>query len=107
MVGSFSANVFYQADRSRAAQTDIKDTGAEPSTDDFLAREKALLGDDADQFATGDDAIAFGAGDDDLLGGGGSGNVISEESTFESQFPDLAQNEVRHTTLLPHDPSNR
>ncbi|KAK1654855.1 clathrin light chain [Colletotrichum phormii] len=88
-------------DFDSGAQTDIKDSGAEPSTDDFLAREKALLGDDADQFATGDDAIAFGAGDDDLLGGGGSGNVISEESTFESQFPDLAQNEAVAPGQIP------
>ncbi|KXH30311.1 clathrin light chain [Colletotrichum salicis] len=88
-------------DFDSGAQTDIKDSGAEPSTDDFLAREKALLGDDADQFATGDDAIAFGAGDDDLLGGGGSGNVISEESTFESQFPDLAQNEAVTPGQIP------
>ncbi|OHE92406.1 clathrin light chain [Colletotrichum orchidophilum] len=88
-------------DFDSGAQTDIKDTGAEPSTDDFLAREKALLGDDADQFATSGDAIAFGAGDDDLLGGGGSGNVISEESTFESQFPDLAQNEPVNSGQIP------
>lgn len=91
---------YFQANRSFPAQTDIKDTGVEPSADDFLAREKALLGDDADQFATSDDAVAFGTGDDDLLGGGGSANVISEESTFESQFPDLAnQNEVRHCLI--------
>ncbi|KAJ0165340.1 Clathrin light chain [Colletotrichum tanaceti] len=81
-------------DFDSGAQTDIKDSGASPSADDFLAREKALLGEDANQFATAGDSAAFDAGDDDLLGGGGSGNVISEESTFESQFPDLAnQNE--------------
>lgn len=77
-----------------AAQTDVKDTGGS-SADDFLAREKALLGEDANQFATSDDAVAFGTGEDDLLGGGGTSNIITEESTFESQFPDLAnQNEV-------------
>ncbi|KAL0933000.1 clathrin light chain [Colletotrichum truncatum] len=82
-------------DFDSGAQTDIKDTGASPSADDFLAREKALLGEDANQFATSDDAVAFGTGDDDLLGGGSSSNIIAEESTFESQFPDLAnQNEV-------------
>lgn len=73
------------------AQTDIKDPTAEPSTDDFLAREKALLGDDADQFATNDD---------DLLGGAGN----NEQSTFESQFPDLTNPEAvsclpRHVEL--------
>lgn len=83
------------------AQSDIKDSGASPSADDFLAREKALLGEDANQFATSEDAVAFGTGDDDLLGGGGSSNLIAEESTFESQFPDLAnQNEVRYSHLV-------
>ena len=67
------------------AQTDIKDASAEPSTDDFLAREKALLGDDAQQFATNDDA-GVGSGSDDLIGG----NDAAQQSTFESQFPDLA-----------------
>lgn len=74
------------------AQTDIKAAGQEPSADDFLAREKALLGDDAEQFATSGDAAAFDTGNDDLLGGSGG----DQPSTFESQFPDLAnQNEVR------------
>ncbi|TEA09237.1 Clathrin light chain [Colletotrichum sidae] len=90
-------------DFDSGAQTDIKDTGAEPSTDDFLAREKALLGDDANQFATSDDAAAFApAEDDDLLGGGGNNNAIAEESTFESQFPDLAnQNEAVTPGSIP------
>lgn len=69
---------------------DIKNASAEPSADDFLAREKAILGDDANQFATVEDAGL----DDDLLSGGDSGNV-----QFESQFPDITQNEVR-----PHVP---
>lgn len=59
-------------------------TGAgEASTDDFLAREKALLGDDAQQFATVEDA---GLDDDDLLGGGGAS---SGNAQFETQFPDI------------------
>ncbi|TPX15113.1 uncharacterized protein E0L32_004671 [Thyridium curvatum] len=66
------------------AQTDIKDPSAEPSADDFLAREKALLGDDANQFATVEDAGLDG--DDDLLGGGGASG---EAAQFESQFPDI------------------
>ncbi|KAJ3457489.1 hypothetical protein MRS44_014630 [Fusarium solani] len=65
---------------------DSGDPSADPSTDDFLAREKALLGDDADQFATNDDAAAFVDAEGDLLGSGGN-----EQSTFESQFPDLTQ----------------
>jgi hypothetical protein len=68
----------------RAAQPEIKDAGADPSTDDFLAREKAVLGDDANQFATSDDANAFNESGGDLIGGGNTA-----EATFESQFPDL------------------
>lgn len=62
--------------------------------DDFLAREKALLGDDADQFATGNDNAAFVEdGDDDLLGGGGNDN--EEVTEFESSFPAIdIRNEV-------------
>ncbi|KAK7419996.1 Clathrin light chain [Neonectria punicea] len=68
-------------DFDAGAQPDIPSASVEASTDDFLAREKAALGDDANQFATNDD-VAFG--DDDLLGDGGN-----TASTFESQFPDL------------------
>jgi hypothetical protein len=66
----------------RVAQTDIKDATEIPSADDFLAREKALLGDDAQQFASVE------GGDDDLLGGGSTDNALGD-STFESQFPDI------------------
>jgi len=67
------------------AQTETKgDSGFETAgADDFLSREKALLGDDADQFTTGNDSAAFVEdGDDDLLGGGGE---AADE--FESSFP--------------------
>lgn len=67
----------------RAAQTDIHTATETPSADDFLAREKALLGDDADQFVS-----AEGGGDDDLLGGGAADNALGD-STFEAQFPDI------------------
>ena len=62
------------------------------SGDDFLTREKALLGDDANQFASGNDGSAFVQdGDDDLLGGGG-GEEVTE---FESSFPAIdTRNEV-------------
>jgi len=74
-------------DFDSGAQTDIKGPSADPSTDDFLAREKAVLGDDADQFASAQDASAFvETNDDDLLGGG-----EKSQSTFDSQFPDLAE----------------
>jgi hypothetical protein len=70
---------------SSTAQTDINNPSAEPSTDDFLAREKAVLGEDAEQFATSEDANAFGEPSGDLIGGDDNA-----QSTFESQFPDLA-----------------
>ncbi|TQS33874.1 hypothetical protein Golomagni_05768 [Golovinomyces magnicellulatus] len=71
------------------AQTEAKDTSIEPSTDDFLAREKAALGDDAEQFVTNEDsnALAQPDGEGDLLGGD---SEPVAESAFESQFPDLA-----------------
>ncbi|KIE00446.1 clathrin light chain, partial [Metarhizium majus ARSEF 297] len=72
-------------DFDSGAQTEIKNTSAEPSADDFLARERALLGDDAEQFTTSEDAVAFAEPSGDLLGQDKVG-----ESTFESQFPDLA-----------------
>ncbi|KAI1336144.1 clathrin light chain [Xylariaceae sp. FL0016] len=76
-------------DFDSGAQTDIKESGS-PSADDFLAREQALLGDDAAQFTTGDESAALGgSGSDDLLGGGdGVGNA-----QFENQFPDIGSNE--------------
>lgn len=66
------------------------------SQDDFLARERAVLGEDANQFATPQDNVAEGVGaNDDLLGGG---DVPSEEiGQFESSFPSMdtqTQNEV-------------
>ncbi|KAL2064333.1 hypothetical protein VTL71DRAFT_4827 [Oculimacula yallundae] len=76
------------------------DSGAQTETqgssgfegDDFLSREKALLGDDADQFATGNDNSAYVEdGNDDLLGGGGGNEQVQE---FESSFPSIdTQNE--------------
>ncbi|PHH58874.1 hypothetical protein CDD81_4254 [Ophiocordyceps australis] len=68
------------------AQADVKDASADASADDFLTREKAILGDDADMFVTSDDATAFTeANSGDLLG-----QSEAAHSTFESQFPDLA-----------------
>lgn len=62
---------------------DLLDGGGD-STDDFLSRERAALGDDADQFASpGDNA-------GDLLGGGGQTNGTSEEELqFRSSFPEV------------------
>ncbi|KAI4867760.1 clathrin light chain [Hypoxylon rubiginosum] len=70
-------------DFDSGAQTDIKDVGS-PSADDFLARERALLGDDATQFTTGNESAALAdPSSDDLLGGG------AESAQFESHFPDI------------------
>ena len=63
--------------------------------DDFLTREKAVLGDDADQFSSSNDIDAFG-GDNDLLGGDGGAPAGEEVTEFESSFPEIStQNEVR------------
>ncbi|KAG5925416.1 hypothetical protein E4U42_004312 [Claviceps africana] len=70
-------------DFDAGAQTEIKDSSTEPSGD-FIARERALLGDDASQFMTGDDAAIIEP-QDDLLA-----QSVVEGSTFESHFPDLA-----------------
>jgi len=59
--------------------------------DDFLSREKAMLGDEADLFATGNDSTAFDAGAEDLLGGSSGGHAGGEEITeFESSFPAIS-----------------
>jgi len=60
--------------------------------DDFLSREKAALGDEADMFATSNDSAAFiDSSDGDLLGNGGD----EETRQFESSFPEIStQNDV-------------
>jgi len=72
-------------DFDSGAQGDVQDASAEPTTDDFLAREKALLGDDANQFASSVDDGAVEQSSGNLLDQGGAA-----PSTFDSQFPDLA-----------------
>ncbi|KAJ5155235.1 Clathrin light chain [Penicillium capsulatum] len=79
-------------------QTEVVDTtGA--TEDDFLARERAALGEDADQFTTAQDNAAANEtvnADDDLLGGGGNDTPAPEIGGFESSFPSMdtqAQNE--------------
>ncbi|KAI9754864.1 MAG: hypothetical protein M4579_004521 [Chaenotheca gracillima] len=70
----------------------------DPSTSsgaDFLSREKAALGDDADQFASPNDNFNASAtvedGDDDLLGGAGQtgDGDAGPPSGFESSFPSI------------------
>ncbi|KAI9852759.1 MAG: hypothetical protein M1838_005517 [Thelocarpon superellum] len=84
-----------------AGQTDLKggsglDIDAPSSTNgDFLTRERAALGDEADQFATPHDSLTASAlvedAHDDLLGGGvgapPSHAADSGISSFESSFP--------------------
>ncbi|KAJ5216297.1 Clathrin light chain [Penicillium cinerascens] len=75
-------------------QTEVADSNI-GGDDDFLARERAALGEDADQFATPQDNVAEDLeGGDDLLGGD---EIPSEElGQFESSFPSVetqAQNE--------------
>lgn len=86
---------------SSPGQTEVVNNDA-ADTNDFLARERAALGDDADQFATPNDQAATVEGDD-LLGGddyvqqGGSAEI----SGFESSFPAIdTQNEVRFSACL-------
>ncbi|KAF2224352.1 clathrin light chain [Elsinoe ampelina] len=73
---------------------------------DFLARERAALGEDANQFSTPGDNLASvedGGDDDDLLGGGGQSApapAFSNELTdFTSSFPAIDAN----NTSLGHD----
>lgn len=70
--------------------------------DDFLTRERAALGDDADFFtSTNDKTVSANVQEDDLLGGDYSGghkadhNAGEEITEFESSFPAVnTQNEV-------------
>lgn len=78
-------------------QTEVIDSNG-GGDDDFLARERAALGEDAEQFATPQDNVAEVVEEDDLLGGD---EIPAEElGQFESSFPSVetqAQNEVRIT----------
>ncbi|KAG2027133.1 hypothetical protein GB937_000871 [Aspergillus fischeri] len=80
-----------------AGQTDVVETNGASDENDFLARERAILGDDAEQFATAQDHVATDIGDDLL--GGAEGAVVGEAapeeiSGFESSFPAIeTQNE--------------
>ena len=81
-------------------QPDIKDASIEnasiePSADNFLAREKAILGEDASQFTTSQDAAAFGE------------PVAAVDATvaFKQQFPDITSDvQVLHPLCLADCP---
>jgi hypothetical protein len=84
---------------SPPGQTEALETNGAGDTEDFLARERALLGDDADQFATPNDHTAVVEdANDDLLDGGEYQRTTAasdEISGFESSFPAIdTQNEV-------------
>jgi hypothetical protein len=88
--------------------------------DDFLARERAALGDDANQFATSLDTAATVEDGDDLLGGAEYANQVGGEqmTMFESSFPAIdSSNEVwkilytlspsQVLTLMLNDPHSK
>lgn len=69
-------------------QTEVVEANGAADNDDFLARERAALGEDADQFATPNDLTATAEDEDDLIGGEAAPQVGSQElSGFESSFP--------------------
>ncbi|KAM3081127.1 Clathrin light chain [Clarireedia jacksonii] len=82
------------------AQTEAQgDANFDAGADDFLSREKAILGDDANLFSTENDNAAFVEdGDDDLLGGGGGGGGSEEVIEFESSFPAI---DTRNENVAP------
>lgn len=77
--------------------------------EDFLTRERAALGDDADLFTSANDkTTSSNVQDEDLLGGDyngdyNGGNRGGEEITeFESSFPSVdTQNEVMRQSKVP------
>ncbi|BCR83331.1 clathrin light chain CLC1 [Aspergillus chevalieri] len=90
------ADRFPSLDEFSAGQTEpVETNGAD--ADDFLARERAVLGEDAEQFATAQDHVAEGqdAGDDLLGESAPAASAAPEEiSGFESSFPAIeTQNE--------------
>ncbi|KAK3712239.1 Clathrin light chain [Vermiconidia calcicola] len=107
------ADRFPSLDDFDAGQTEVQDQPSAIDTDepsDFLARERAALGDDAQQFTSSGDNMATVADeeedDDDLLGGGsgsqpiadmdmnGSSNGMDMMGDFETSFPSVdTQNE--------------
>ena len=93
-------------------QTEARPTNGDADADDFLARERALLGEDANRFATPQDDVATAektdGGNDDLLGESDTAPIepaapaAEEVAGFESSFPALEppQNEVRNGVYI-------
>ena len=90
--------------QTEAKGNGIIDLDDAPAGDDFLSRERALLGDDAAQFASTNDNHANIQADDDfdLLGGGDTYNdrdTDGEEVTeFESSYPAI---DTRNDHMAP------
>ena len=94
--------------RSHSFVDDDEPTGPASGEGSFLDRERAVLGEDADQFATAQDrATTSGTvqdGDNDLLGGDDDSGepqhaaaTNQEDLDFQTAFPAIdTQNEVRH-----------
>jgi Clathrin light chain len=86
--------------------TGTEPTGTASGEGSFLDRERAALGEDADQFATAQDRATTSAtvqdGDDDLLGGDDdfgapqhAAATTQEDLDFETSYPAIdTQNEV-------------
>lgn len=97
------------------AQTAPKSNGATngeiDGDDDFLARERALLGDDANQFASSNDHKVSAADDEfDLLGGdsapAGGQQASDSIGQFESSFPAVdTQNNVSFESIIHFESS--
>ncbi|KAL1997057.1 hypothetical protein VTN49DRAFT_7922 [Thermomyces lanuginosus] len=91
------ADRFPSLEEFSGGQTEVVE--AAPDGEDFLARERAALGDDADQFITPNDrAVTAEDAGDDLLGAKDSGleqrEAADEVSGFEKSFPAIdAENE--------------
>lgn len=91
------ADRFPSLDEFDAGQTQARDgadidlVGDGATADDFISRERAVLGDDADQFASSNDKLAtVEDGEDDMLGGDSSFQPSAggqEILGFESSFP--------------------
>ena len=84
--------------------------GADDASDDFLTRERAALGPDADLFASSNDhAATVQDGDNDLLGDGGNYEEVKhggEEITeFESSFPAVDSSNNVRLSLWPIEES--
>ncbi|KAL2757178.1 hypothetical protein ACRALDRAFT_1030416 [Sodiomyces alcalophilus JCM 7366] len=69
------------------AQTDITPVGRRPSTEDFIAREKALLGNDAERFSGPSGHATYDVADDILAGD----NEDLQKSTSASDIPNLTR----------------